>query len=492
MVTQLRITIRDSDQADTEAVVEDAAEDEVEAVVEEAAVDEEEAADAEESVDEEEAADAEESENEFDDEQQARINAIKSAFEQCKNPQTYSKEDIERRYMYGLKILRTAQLAKGSKTKARWLQTLLPIPSNASLPGYGSRFQVTHDQVKRMLFMLCIIHELNRMNENIMFRSLVYLFMTYFKVPDKTKKRKFEDMDEGDIDETDEYDWNNLYFEAEFGLSIKVNMKVTSACDAVITTLKNLSELIGLPKLTNPVMAPFSLIKEGNTIDLSHGWWGPDHQTLKNTMHMREGSRYTVDEGSMSKIKGIVIVEKLSMLVDLFKSMTVEQREGYILMTPRGFRSDMFLYVKSMFKKLAQRELPEFITGDADIWMFRMALSMEKVEVMSMADSCYYNPVTIVSPLLEKVNEDSFTGFSDKFIYYNVGKTLNNNQLRFIREWLEEDSDMLINQGEERKKMLRELYRGGNSYQIEGFEKTEFYKYIIKYIDGGDSSYISV
>eukprot|EP00956_Cyclotella_meneghiniana_P040793 scaffold205189_cov23-Cyclotella_meneghiniana.AAC.1 len=143
------------------------------------------------------------------------------------------------------------------------------------------------------------------MKENIMFRSLVYLFMIYFKVPNKTKKRKFEELEEGDIDEIDEYDLHNLYFEAEFGLSIKVNMKAASACMAVITTLKNLSELIGLPKLTNPVMAPFSLIKEGNTIDLSSGWWGPDHQTLKNTMHMREGSRYTVDEGSMRKIKGI-------------------------------------------------------------------------------------------------------------------------------------------------------------------------------------------
>ena len=265
MVTQLRITIRDSDQADTEAVVEEAAVDEVEAVVEEASVNADEstngfdyeqhaeALDEEAAVDADEAADAEESENEFDDEQQAHINAIKSAFEQCKNPQTYSEEDIERRYMYGLKILRTAQLGRGCKTKARWLQTLLPIPSNASLPGYGSRFQVTHDQVKRMLFMLCIIHELNRMNENIMFRSLVYLFMIYFKVPDKTKKRKFEELEEGDIDEIDEYDLHNLYFEAESGLSIKVNMKAASTCTAVITTLKNLSELIGLPKLTNPV-----------------------------------------------------------------------------------------------------------------------------------------------------------------------------------------------------------------------------------------------
>ena len=46
-------------------------------------------------------------------------------------------------------------------------------------------------------------------------------------------------------------------------------------------------------------------------------------------MHMQEGSRYTVGEGSMSKIKGIVILEKLPMLVDLYsKSMTIEQREA--------------------------------------------------------------------------------------------------------------------------------------------------------------------
>ena len=44
--------------------------------------------------------------------------------------------------------------------------------------------------------------------------------------------------------------WQNLYFKAEFGRSMKVDMKAASACNAVITRLKNLSELIGLPKLT--------------------------------------------------------------------------------------------------------------------------------------------------------------------------------------------------------------------------------------------------
>eukprot|EP00956_Cyclotella_meneghiniana_P021651 scaffold39661_cov63-Cyclotella_meneghiniana.AAC.11 len=182
------------------------------------------------------------------DEEQALNEAIKSAYKQCKNPQIYTEEDLETRYVYGLKVLRAAQLAKGAKKKARWLKTLLATPSIQSLPSYVRPLKVSHDQVIHMLSVLSIIHELNRMNENIMFRSLVYLFMIYFKVPDKTRKRKLsemmknkEDLNEEDMDE---YDWQNLYFAAEFGPSIKVNMKAASACSAVVTTLENLSELL--------------------------------------------------------------------------------------------------------------------------------------------------------------------------------------------------------------------------------------------------------
>ena len=110
--------------------------------------------------------------NGSDDEEYARCQAIKYAFEQVKTSQSYTEEDVQSRHVYGLRILRTAQLAKGAKTKVRFLKTLLATPSTQSLPGYRSSLKVSEDQVVRMLFMLCIIHELNRMNENIMLRSL--------------------------------------------------------------------------------------------------------------------------------------------------------------------------------------------------------------------------------------------------------------------------------------------------------------------------------
>eukprot|EP00956_Cyclotella_meneghiniana_P045193 scaffold357664_cov109-Cyclotella_meneghiniana.AAC.1 len=222
-----------------------------------------------------------------------------------------------------------------------------------------------------MAFTLMIMSELHRMGENLPFRTLVYYFQIFFKVTERKVQRRNEIVSDDDEDE-----WENAIYRVEFGSKFKVNMQKKSACVAATLTLKNLSTILGLPKLTNPV--------NGSNIDLSRGWWGADHQTLRNTLHIHEGSRYSIVEGSMSNVKGIILIEKLAMLFDLYCKMSETQRDQYILMTSRGFRCDTFLYTKRMFQELAGRKLEEFVVGDADLSMLKMALSMENIEYMPM------------------------------------------------------------------------------------------------------------
>ena len=231
------------------------------------------------------------------------------------------------------------------------------------------------------------------------------------------------------------------------------------------------------------IVAPFSLIKDGSNIDLSRGWWGADHQTLRNTLHIHEGSHYSIVEGSMSNVKGIILIEKLAMLFDLYCKMSETQRDQYILMTSRGFRCDTFLYTKRMFQELAGRKLEEFVVGDADLSMLKMALSMENIENMPMVEQCFYYPVKVVSPFLYGVNDSKFTGFNDSFKYNTSGKRLKTTHINQINKWLETGSPMLENQSRERKKILRNMKRDDYEYQVEIFEKEEFYDCIMSYID---------
>ena len=86
------------------------------------------------------------------------------------------------------------------------------------------------------------------MGENLPFRTLVYYFQIFFKVTERNVQKGNEiESDDG------EDEWENAIYRVEFGTKSKINMKKKSACVAATLTLKNLSTILGLPKLTNPV-----------------------------------------------------------------------------------------------------------------------------------------------------------------------------------------------------------------------------------------------
>ena len=139
-------------------------------------------------------------------------------------------------------------MTNGPSTQKVKLRTLLPIPSKGSPFCYGKPIQVTADQCKRMAFTLMIMSELHRMGENLPFRTLVYYFQIFFKVTERKVQSRNEIVSDDDEDE-----WENAIYRVEFGTKAKINMQKRSACTAATLTLKNLSMILGLPKLTNPV-----------------------------------------------------------------------------------------------------------------------------------------------------------------------------------------------------------------------------------------------